>query len=121
MFKRVSHNIHRVAVVALLTVALVATAFAHRLSNPSDPVFEAYVIAGGDISDLCGGSGSGGQTTHSDCQACHIIGSVLLPDHLPSRVEADYIFVATVIAPQERRAIRAVLDPARGVRAPPLA
>jgi hypothetical protein len=35
--------------------------------------------------------------------------------------DADLAFVAQVVAPRESRAVRSVLDPARGLRAPPLA
>lgn len=45
----------------------------------------------------------------------------MLPDAPQSLADVNYVFVATVIAPRESRAIRTVLDPARGMRAPPLA
>lgn len=45
----------------------------------------------------------------------------MLPDEPQGVAEANYVYVATVIAPRESRAIRGVRDPARGLRAPPLA
>lgn len=121
MFKRILHGIRGAGLIALLTVALVATAFAHRIPNSSDIAIDAYVLAGGDISDICGDPGSDGKATHRDCPACHIIGPAMLPDAPQSIIRVDYIYVATVIAPRESRAVRSVLDPARGMRAPPLA
>lgn len=121
MCKRILHGIRGVGLIALLTVALVATGFAHRIPNASDIAIEAYVLAGGDISDICGDLGSDGKTTHRDCPACHIVGSAMLPDAPQSVADVNYVYVATVVAPQESRAIRTVLDPARGMRARPLA
>lgn len=121
MFKRILHGIHGAGLIALLTVALVATAFVHHLPSASDVAVEAYVLAGGDISDICGDTGTDGKAVHRDCPACHIVGSVTLPDATSGVVDVNYVFVATVIAPRESRAIRTVLDPARGMRAPPLA
>lgn len=121
MCKRILHGIRGVGLIALLTVALVATAFAHRIPNPSDIAIEAYVLAGGDISDICGDLRSDGKATHRDCPACHIFGSAMLPDAQQNIIHVDYVYVATVIAPRENRAVRSVLDPARGMRAPPLA
>ncbi|WP_035026157.1 hypothetical protein [Gemmobacter nectariphilus] len=121
MCRRIVHGIHGVGLIALLAFALVATGFAHRVPSASDIAVEAYVLAGGDISDICGDMGSDGKTTHRDCPACHIVGSTMLPDAPQSLADVNYVFVATVIAPRESRAIRTVLDPARGMRAPPLA
>lgn len=45
----------------------------------------------------------------------------MLPDAPQSVADVNYVYVATVVAPQESRAIRTVQDPARGMRAPPLA
>ena len=121
MSKGILHGIRGAALIALLTVALVATAFAHRLPSPSDIAIEAYALAGGDISHICGDGGADGKAMHPDCPVCHIVGSVMLPDTSQSVVRVNYVFVATVIVPRESRAIRTVLDPARGMRAPPLA
>lgn len=121
MCKRILHGIRGVGLIALLTVALVATAFAHRLPSASDIAIEAYGIAGVDISDICGDGGADGKAAHPDCPACHIVGSVMMPDALQNIVQVNYAFVATVIAPRESRSTRSVLDPARGMRAPPLA
>ncbi|WP_106472571.1 hypothetical protein [Pukyongiella litopenaei] len=104
-----------------MSVALVATAYAHRIPNASDIAIEAYVLAGGDIANICGDPGSDNTVAHPDCPACRIAGSVLLPDAPQSMTDIDFVFVATVVAPRERRAILTVLDPARGMRAPPLA
>jgi len=40
---------------------------------------------------------------------------------MPALRDADLVFVARVVAPRESRAVREVLDPARGTRGPPFA
>ncbi|MFV0514037.1 MAG: hypothetical protein ACK5MY_10475 [Jhaorihella sp.] len=103
-----------------MSVALVATAFVHRIPSASDIAVEAYVLAGGDIFNICDDPGSDDKPAHRDCPACRIAGSVLLPDAPQSMADIDFVFVATVVAPRERRAILTVLDPVRAMRAPPL-
>ena len=121
MCKRSVHNIHGAFLIALLTLALVATGFAHRIPGTSDTAIEAYVAGGGALSELCSDLGADGKEMHADCPVCHIVGSAMLPDAPQSVAAVNYVYVATVVAPRESRAIRTVLDPARGMRAPPLA
>lgn len=109
------------AMLAALTLALVATGFAHRMPMASDAAVQAYVVAGGDLADLCGDAEGGDVGLHPDCPACHIAGAMLLPGVAPSLRAADLAFVAEVVAPRESRALRHVDDPARSPRAPPLA
>lgn len=104
-----------------LTLALVATGFAHRLPSSDQLALQSYVLAGGNLGDLCGDADGDGLPDRSDCPACHIAGAMDLPAPVTTIRDADLVFVAEVVAPRESRAIRAVLDPARGLRAPPRA
>jgi hypothetical protein len=45
-------SLQRLVLVAALTVALVATGFAHRLPSTDDASLAAYALAGGDIADI---------------------------------------------------------------------
>jgi hypothetical protein len=114
-------SLRRLMLLAVLTVALVATGFAHRLPSTDDAALSAYALAGGDIAELCGDLDGDGLPDHGDCPACQIAGGADLPPASPTLRNADLAFVAQVVAPRESRAVRAVLDPARGLRAPPLA
>jgi hypothetical protein len=114
-------SLQRLVLVAALTVALVATGFAHRLPSTDDAALAAYALAGGDIAELCGDLDGDGLPDHGDCPACQIAGGADLPPTTLTLRDADLAFVAQVVAPRESRAVRAVLDPARGLRAPPLA
>jgi hypothetical protein len=111
----------RFAVVAAFAIALVATGFGHRIPSQSDAAEQAYVLAGGDLADICGDIDEDGLPDHADCPACHIVASADLPASNLTLRDADLAFVAKVVAPRESRAVRGVLDPARGMRAPPLA
>lgn len=113
--------IRQLFLLAVLTVALVATGFGHRLATADNPELQAYLGAGGELSQLCADADAPGRPAHGDCPACHIVAGADLPPRSSDLRDADLLLVATVIAPQESRAVRQVLDPARGLRAPPLA
>jgi hypothetical protein len=114
-------NLRQTAILAVLTLALVATGFAHRIPTVQDAFIQSYVLSGGDVADLCADIDGDGLADHGDCPACHIVASADLPDAGLTFHDADLAFVAKIVAPRENRAVRAVLDLARGLRAPPLA
>ena len=72
-------SLRQLMLLAVLTVALVATGFAHRLPSTDDTALAAYALAGGDIADLCGDLDGDGLPDHGDCPACQIAGSADLP------------------------------------------
>jgi hypothetical protein len=109
-----------ILLVLILTVATGALGFAHRPPSADHEALVAYVLAGGNPADICGDSDGDGLADHG-CPACHLTGSALVPDPAETLYLAEYRYVARVIAPRESRAVRAVLDPALGLRAPPLA
>lgn len=121
MEKGIRNILCRAGLIALLSLALISTAFGHRVPSTSDVVLEVYVLSGASMNDLCGDIDSTSGHAYSDCQACHISGTADLPGEPLSVSAANYVYVATVVAPQESRAVRAVLDPAHALRAPPLA
>lgn len=118
---RAARHLQRLIIIAATTVALVATGFAHRAPSSDDAALEAFVLAGGNMADACAGADGDRPSDRGDCPACHIAGGALLPPATPAVHDADLIFVAEVVAPRESRAVRSVLDAARGLRAPPLA
>lgn len=117
--RRIDIGLRQILLLAAVTLALVATGFAHRVPTPDQAALEAFVLAGGDAADLC--SGADGLPDHPDCPACHIAGAAVLLAANSVVHDADLVFVAKVVAPRASRAVRAVLDPARGLRAPPRA
>ncbi|GHG96534.1 hypothetical protein [Pseudodonghicola xiamenensis] len=108
-----------VLLVMVLTIATGALGFAHRLPSADQQALDAYVLAGGNPADICGGAGGNRDDHH--CPACSLTGAVVPPDPVGLVHRAEYHYIAQIITPRENRAVRAVLDPALGLRAPPLA
>lgn len=111
----------RLLVLAVIATGLSATGFAHRIPSADDSGQMSFLLAGGALSDLCVEGEDHGPPDHGDCPACHIVSAVDLPPAMFGLHDANLAFVAEVVAPRESRAVRSVLDPARGMRAPPLA
>jgi cytochrome c5 len=104
-----------------LTIALVALGMGHRYADPAQSAaLEAYALAGGDISGLCGGA-DGKAMAGGHCPVCHVAGAMMLPDPaLPVQAAVFGRYAEVTLPPQA--AVRAVArDPANGLRAPPLA
>lgn len=106
----------------LTIVALVAVGFAHRFSQPSpSPAMEAYVAAGGSLSNICGIPGETDTAMVVDCDACRINDTLCAAPRIgpvgSATIQKTYVlgFVA------KRIAERVDLDSARLVRAPPQA
>lgn len=121
MMRAMSVLFQRLLLLAVIATGLAATGFAHRIPSTDDSAQQSFVLAGGALSDLCAGGVDHGPPAHGDCPACQIVGAVDLPPVMFGLRDADLAFVAAVVAPRESRAVRSVLDPARGMRAPPLA
>lgn len=109
------------AFLVAITIAFVVSGFAPSVPLVVDEALSAYVLAGGDLSDLCQDSDGDGLPNHEDCLTCHLVGNDALQSSKQQLVNIDIAFVAKVVAPRESKATRAVLDPAHSMRAPPLA
>lgn len=107
--------------VAALAIALVAVGFSHTAPSSDDAALQSFVLSGGDLADLCRDANGDGLPDHQGCPACHIVATSDVPNVDLTFKAADLAFVSKVVAPRESRALRMVLDPARGMRAPPLA
>lgn len=107
------------ALVGVLTLALAATGFAHRMPTVQQAQLEIIAQMGG-LAEICADLNGDG-VPDDDCPVCHLTGGADLPPASPTARPADLAFVAVQVAPRESRAIRAVLDPAHGLRAPPVA
>ena len=107
------------AVVVLFAGALLATGFAHRVPFAG----QAAMLAGVQAADLCADRAGKARDLHAhqDCPACHLVGGAVPPGGAPSLRDGNLTFVAAMVAPAESRALRAVRDPVRSLRAPPLA
>ncbi|MBN8630658.1 MAG: hypothetical protein J0L76_07370 [Rhodobacterales bacterium] len=113
-------TLHRAVLVAALTVALVATGFAHRLPGPQDEALAFALENGVSLEDICGDFG---KAPHPgpECQACQIAGTADLPPLTGARIDLELAFQAAVIAPREVHARLRPDDPANRPQGPPVA
>jgi hypothetical protein len=107
-------------VTTILALALIAVGFGHRMPSAEDARVEAFVLAGGDLSDICGDIGDG-SVAHRPCPACQIVSAIALPENAGPVRPAELRLLAEVAAEEDPAAITFRRDPARGLRAPPLA
>ena len=108
-------------VILLIGVAFAFAGAAHRLPPKADPDLEAYLAIGGEIEGLCGLGSADQGTSPADCPLCHLVAAFSLPQATDTVRDVELRFVAEIVAPNENRSVRAVLDPGQGTRAPPLA
>ncbi len=121
MLVRLVLSFRRVALIAALTVALVATGFAHRIDAPQDDA-QAFALANGiSLADICGDDLDSGSHAVVDCQACQISGAADLPSLTGARIDLELAFHAAEVAPLEIRAILHAPDPAHRPQGPPVA
>lgn len=114
-------SLHRAVLFAVVTVALVTTGFAHRVSTTQDDAL-AYAIENGiSLSDLCGGDLGSSMFVGAECQACQITGSANLPPLTGVRIDLDLVFHAAFVATKEVQAILRAADPAHRPQGPPVA
>ncbi len=105
----------------ILMIALALVGFGHRsLAPAADAQATAYVLAGGDWSDICGQSGDPRHAQADQCLACVISHSCVTPE--PAYAPALTITAATIWAAPAHRIYRlSSLDWSYPARAPPLA
>ncbi len=122
-------RLHRAALFALVTLALVATGFAHRMPSVQDAAQEqaqvealAFALAtGASLADICGDDRGGASHGSADCLACQITGTADLPPAARLLIDLDLAFHAAVIAPRETVALARAQGPAHQPQGPPVA
>lgn len=104
--------------VMVLTIATAFAGLAHRAPALDDQARLSATLAGYDLADLCGDLPAGHGST---CPFCTLVSPPPVAGAGGLLRAADLRLVAEVVAPRESRAVRPVLDPALGMRAPPVA
>lgn len=104
--------------VMAFAIAVMVLGFAHKAPQARDNQIQAAALQGYDISDICAGD-LGDIHSSSSCPACNPDNGGVMPDPVGLVWNADFQFARSVIAPRESRAVRAVRDPALGLRGPP--
>lgn len=122
---RVLLFLHRALLLVVVTVALTATGFAHRMPSAQDGAQAeaiAFALANEAApSDFCGGLPGSDRATALHCPACQIAASATLPQPSALLIDAQLAFHAQITAPCLTLALRSVRDPAHSPQAPPVA
>ena len=113
-------RLHSLILTLVLGVSLMLSTFAHRMPAVEDTAMARFVMAGGDLADICNDSGDAKKHV-AGCDACRIVGGTLMPAPVLCPIAVERIIAATVLIPAETRANRVPRDPALGARASPLA
>ncbi len=114
-------TLHRALLLVALTVALVATGFAHRLPSTADQGLALALANGATLQDLCADGSADDQHQGPGCLACQIAGGADLPPALGDLQKLDLVFLAEVTAPRESRTSPRVLDLSNAPQGPPVA
>lgn len=103
----------------VLGLALTASGFAHRAPSIQDERLESYVLAGGDLAEICGMAGMSGGA--DDCPFCTLAANPPAP--LPElRLGQDLPAMArSLVSPEAVHPFVARRDCSRLTRGPPLA
>lgn len=115
------HVLHRVALLVALTVALVATGFAHRMPDVQDEALAFALQNGAGPSDFCGENPFKSAHGGAECQACQITGAANLSPLTGPQIDLELAFQAEVISPREVWALLRPTDPAHPPQGPPVA
>jgi hypothetical protein len=110
----------RMVLLAVLTLSLVATGFAHRMPDADDRTLAAMLAAGASVADICGAAGDGSRHADPLCEACQIAGGAGLPQLSGPVHPAALLLLAEIDAPRENARTERVLDLARAPQGPPV-
>lgn len=121
MLGKAIKNVHRALLLIALTVALVATGFAHRTPAVSDQMLAIALANGATLEDICAEGNPGQRHSGPSCLACQIAASADLPPACGALQKQQLVFLARITAPRESRIIPRVLDPAHAPQGPPTA
>lgn len=109
----------RMALLAVLTLALVATGWAHRVPEVPDEALAFMAATGATVADFCG---EGGGAKHADplCQACQIAGGAALPSPAEVMLALDLQVGETGFQPRDRASVARILDHSHAPQGPPV-
>lgn len=122
MLSLVFHQLHRLALLVTLAVALTATGFAHRIAAPDQAsnIALAFALANGaTAADFCGDGMPGDSHAKAPCLACQIAGTAALPAAPAVLQDLDLVALSRVTAPCESRAVARRLDLSHAPQGPP--
>lgn len=105
-----------------LALCTAMTGFAHRAPTGGEAAVTGAMLAGLDISQICGDGpedGSGALPGGDHCPLCHLTGAPPPPVLAGRPGDAGLALPLEIADAGESRALRHLRDPARQLRAPP--
>jgi len=114
-------TLQRALLLVALTVALVATGFAHRMPSAGDQSLVLALANGATLEDLCAEGGAGDEHSGPSCLACQIAGAADLPPVQGALIDLELADVTTIIALQETSALARASNLAHRPQGPPAA
>jgi hypothetical protein len=114
-------RLHRFVLLLALTIALVGTGFAHRVSPVEDQKLAFVLATGATVADLCDDATPGGGHLGPSCLACQIAGAADLPPVLGTLARLDLNPVARIVVAGHGDPVLRRPDHSHVSRAPPVA
>jgi hypothetical protein len=114
-------RLHHFAMLLALTIALVGTGFAHRISPVEDQRLAFVLATGAVVADLCDDATPGGGHLGPSCLACQIAGGADLPPVLGTLTRLDLNPVARIVVTVDSDTVPRRPDHSHVPQAPPVA
>jgi hypothetical protein len=121
MPSRIIMRLHRALLLVALTVALVGTGFAHRVTAAEDQVLAFVLATGATAADICDDATPGDDHRGPSCLACQIAGGADLPSGGGAVLPLDLASAARITVAQHAVVIQHKLDHSHASQAPPTA
>jgi hypothetical protein len=121
-FRRISAALRGALVLVTLIAVSVIGLSSAPIATPRDQTsMQAFVLAGGDLSQLCANTDDSDHADHQDCPACRLAITEAIATAVPDLVDLGLSPAPRIPVSAEGRVTFRVRDPALGVRGPPLA
>lgn len=114
-------RLHRTLLLVALTVALVGTGFAHRVTAAEDQVLAFVLATGATAADICDDATPGDDHRGPSCLACQIAGGADLPRGDGTVRPLDLFSAARIALARQSVPIQHRRDHSHAAQAPPVA
>ncbi|MCU0905427.1 MAG: hypothetical protein MUE83_16395 [Tabrizicola sp.] len=120
MLATIVPRLSRIALFLALTVALVGTGFAHRLSVDDGERLAFILATGATATDVCDDATPGAGHHHAPCLACQIAGGALLPPATGAEQVLALAPSAGIVRAADHAPVPRRLDHSHTAQAPPV-
>jgi hypothetical protein len=114
-------SLHRAVLFTVLSMALIAIGFAHRMPSASDQTSAFALVNGATAADICGDAFPGRVQSGTGCLACQIGAAADLPPAPGDSLDLDLLVPVKVTDQRESRIVARAFDPSHAAQGPPSA